>query len=763
MRNPRIFVLALALVLVSCGRSARYYFDRAGKFASAGQYADAALNYRKAIQKDPRFGEAHYQLGLTELKLEHPVESFSELSQASGLLPARSDIQAALADVVLKAYLASRTRPKGLYDQLISLSDKLLAADPKSFDGLRIKGYLAAIDGKTAEALGFLGAADAVRPLQPELTLARVEIMFRNNQAAEAEKLALDLIQKNKSYGPMYDLLYRQYLVANRPVEAQNLIENKVRNNPNEAAFALELASLYARAGRREEMKAILQRMLDNPAIFPKAHLHVGDFYAGLQEWDLALREFDEGAKTDPKNKLEYMKRTVNLWLSQGKGEQAAGLVDQILKADPNDEQARAVNASLLMKSGDPKKLDAAVAEFQNLVDKNPTSAVLRFNLGSALLAKGNTEAARAQFLETRKRHKDFAPALLALAELSRARKDYSETLRFTDELLKLNPRLVPARLLRSSALMGTGDFNQARDVLMGLQRDFPQFGEAQLQLAYLDLAQRKFPAAEARIRKVLEQQPGDRSAQMALARTLVVSNQPRKAFGYLRDELKKTPDAEALQVLLAGVAVGLAEYDVAIEQYRSILARKPRPDLYVLLSSVYKLKSDEPNAIACLESAEKLAPDDAAIVVQLAQSLSAAGRKKEAIERYQHALKLNPENAAVMNNLAYLIVETGGPPDQALKLAEQSVQKAPNQPNFLDTLGWIYLKKDMSGPAIQVFRNLAKNHPESPTFHYHLGMALRKTGDETAARKEFQVALSKKPSTGLGQSIKEALASEGR
>ena len=41
---------------------------------------------------------------------------------------------------------------------------------------------------------------------------------------------------------------------------------------------------------------------------------------------------------------------------------------------------------------------------------------------------------------------------------------------------------------------------------LTQLQKDFPQFPEAQLQLAYLDLVQKKLAEAEGRIRKLLKQ-----------------------------------------------------------------------------------------------------------------------------------------------------------------------------------------------------------------------------------------------------------------
>jgi predicted Zn-dependent protease len=563
----KLFALALVLFLLSCDRTAQEYIERARKLAAAGKYADASLTLRKAIQKDPRFGEAHYQLGLTELQLGHPREAYRALTEAATLLPARADVQAALGGLILKAYLSDRTRPKLIYDQLTKISQQLLAADPKSFDGLKIKACLAVTDSKVEEALGLFQQANAVRPLDPELTMLWVQALTTNRQDAEAEKLALELLEKNKSYGPVYDFLFRRYLATGRIAKAQNTIETKVRNNPDEVAYALELAAYYASAGKRDQMNITIRSLLDRSASFPEVHLQVGDFYSGFQEWELALQQYDEGAKAHPKDKLVYLKRFANVWLRQGKGEQAAGMVDQILKENPQDEEGRAIKASIDMKSGDPKKLDAALSAFQDLVAKSPANPVLRLTLGHTFMAKGNAEAARAQYLEILKRNNDYAPALLAMAELTRSRNEFTETLRYADELLRLNPNQRPARLLRASALIGAGDSIRARNELTRVLKDFPGTREAELELASLDATQKKFPEAEARLRKLLAEKPGDPAALAALAETLTAADQPRKALDLLSGELKRSPESEVTRIMLADTAARIGESDMAIEQ----------------------------------------------------------------------------------------------------------------------------------------------------------------------------------------------------
>ena len=70
-RNSKLVaVLTVLVTLAACSRSARFYRDKGDKFAASGKYYDAALNYRKAIQKDARDGEAFFGLGSGDIRRE---------------------------------------------------------------------------------------------------------------------------------------------------------------------------------------------------------------------------------------------------------------------------------------------------------------------------------------------------------------------------------------------------------------------------------------------------------------------------------------------------------------------------------------------------------------------------------------------------------------------------------------------------------------------------------------------------------------------
>jgi tetratricopeptide (TPR) repeat protein len=95
--------------------SASICVAKGNAFYEAGKYDEAIINYKKAIQKDAKFGEGYYRLGLAELKAGHSREAYGALTTASTLLPDRTDVKVTLADSLLSGYFSSKSRPVAIY------------------------------------------------------------------------------------------------------------------------------------------------------------------------------------------------------------------------------------------------------------------------------------------------------------------------------------------------------------------------------------------------------------------------------------------------------------------------------------------------------------------------------------------------------------------------------------------------------------------------------------------------------------------------
>ena len=97
MRNRYLVSLATALMAIllvlatGCKgnpeKAKKKYLESGLSYMDKKQYDAAVIQFKKAIQVDPRFADAHYQLGLTYLRQGHAKEGYSELRKASELDP----------------------------------------------------------------------------------------------------------------------------------------------------------------------------------------------------------------------------------------------------------------------------------------------------------------------------------------------------------------------------------------------------------------------------------------------------------------------------------------------------------------------------------------------------------------------------------------------------------------------------------------------------------------------------------------------------
>jgi len=751
------------LALASCARDpkvqAQRYLDNGNKFFSKAKYKEASIMYRRALQKDLRFGEAYYRLALTDLKLQNYGDAVRMLLRAVELEPNNADATTKLADL----YLLASTQDSGHQDQLTKdateLADKLVKQNPTSFDGHRLYGQLALLRRDPATAVKEFAIANQSRPYQTDLSMAYFQALASNKQPEEAEKLAKDLIAREKNFGPMYDLLYLFYAREKRLTDAEELLKLKTANNPESSDFILQLAAHYYVTKRRPEMDATLLRLADEKK-FPEGHLVAGDFYFfRLREFDAAQRQYEMGIKDFPKDKAQYQKRLVELNATQGKSNEANQLLAAILKDDPKDSDAIAMRAALMLSTGNREQINLAANDLQGLVAKTPQNHLLRFNLARALLAKGEIEPARIQLEEAVKIRADFLAARELLAQIFLSKGDPAKALKEAEGIITLDRNNLRAHLIRSSALLSLGEKEKAREELDLIAKAYPQNPEARYQIGFLAWQDKDFHKAEQVFSDLYKENPKDMRGLVGVVETMASQNHMDDAIKEMQKSIEAQPERQDLKLALGNLYVRSERYDDAVKLFQQLIDKDPRSaDLLFRMAETYRRKGDLNVAIDTFRKASQAAPNDTASLLQLGLLMDGTGKREQAKPIYEQILKIQPDHPVALNNLAYIKAEEGVDLDQALTMAQRARQKLPNSTDIADTLGWIYIKKHLRDDAVRVFHDLVAKEPKNPTFRYHYGMALMQKGDKLAAKRELEAALSSNPSKDEGGKIRELL-----
>jgi tetratricopeptide (TPR) repeat protein len=741
----------LLLVLASCSRDpkvqAQRYVDNGNKFFAKAKYKEAAIMYRKALTKDQRYGEAYYRLALADLQLGSLSEAVGMLRRSVDLQPDNKDAAVQLANIYLFASTQDEKNGAQLLEEAADLAAKLLAKDPKSYEGHRLSGQIALVKKDPKTAIEELRIANQIKPNQSEVVLAYYEALIRDKQEPAAEKLARDFISQEKTFAAIYDRLYLQYMTDKRFNDAEQILKLKTENNPKSANYLLQLAAHYVVVNRRPDMETVMHKLNDDKQ-FPEGHLLAGDFYFfRMRDFEQARLQYEAGMTALPKDKLVYQKRLVELYANTGSNVQANQLVDTLLKENPKDSDVIAMHAALLLNGGKPEQVNQAVVDLQGLVAKNPGNHLLRFNYARALLAKGQLEPARLQLEDAIKARPDFVAARELLARVYLAKPDAAKALQTSDELLQLDKTNLTGHLTRSAALLALGTMDKARQELDLISRLFPQNPDARYQVGLLAWQDKDFKKAEQVFGALYKDNPKDTRGLFGITETLASQNRLDDAIKVLQKAAAAEPDRVDLKLGVANFYVRAQRYDEAIAIYTAALEKQPNnADLLFRLGETYRRKGDINLAAETFRKSSQAAPNSTLPLLSLGMILETIGPADQAKAVYEQILKLDPNHAVALNNLAYRKAEEGQDLDSALTMAQRAHQIAPNATAMADTLGWIYIKRNMSSDAERIFKDLVIKEPTNAMFHYHYGMALMQKGDKTSARHELETALRNKP-----------------
>jgi tetratricopeptide (TPR) repeat protein len=257
---------------------------------------------------------------------------------------------------------------------------------------------------------------------------------------------------------------------------------------------------------------------------------------------------------------------------------------------------------------------------------------------------------------------------------------------------------------------------------------------------------------------------PKNSKALTAIARIQLRQRGPDSALERIHQQIARIPNQPAFYEILGQFYMERKNFAKAEESLRKAVSLDPnRAETYGLLSQLYVSQQAPDKAIKELENALKLSPKSAsthALLGALHESRNAAGK---AVIHYREALRLDPGSVVVMNNLAWLLAENGESRDEALYYARLANARMPNNPNILDTTGWIYHKMGAYAPAISLFEQCARKHPKASKCRFHLALSYFESGSVDVAKSAVSEAIKLDASLASQVEAQEILKASSR
>jgi tetratricopeptide (TPR) repeat protein len=443
---------------------------------------------------------------------------------------------------------------------------------------------------------------------------------------------------------------------------------------------------------------------------------------------------------------------------AEKKPAEAYKVIDEILAKNPADAQALVLRARLEQNEG---KRDLAMTSAQRAAKASPNSVAAHFLLGELHAARGQTEEAIAAFNEVLRLNPSVVGAQLELARLNLTRAGGGATsVGYSEQVLARQPGNPLARLTLVRGLLAQGDVARAEREMQTLVKRFPNAPSVQAQMGTVALAKRELTTARQHYERALAIDPNFVDAIYGLVTLDMAGRRIEAAKALVAAKLAARPDEPRLIELAARTAMATNDSATAEQHLRRLIEIAPeRLTAYGLLAQLYvrERKLDQArNELSRLAALQKRPVGAQTMIGMLYQQ---EGRSDEARKIYEQVLVYEPRAAVAANNLAWMMAERNDNLDLALKYAQTAKEVLPDQPEVNDTLGWIYFKKDLPSMAIGPFQLAIEKDPNNAVYHYRLGLAHQKAGDNVKARQALQQALKLNPGFPQAADAKSRLA----
>jgi len=300
------------------------------------------------------------------------------------------------------------------------------------------------------------------------------------------------------------------------------------------------------------------------------------------------------------------------------------------------------------------------------------------------------------------------------------------------------------ARLTLVDVLVAAGKLPAATKEASLLAARLPKLPEPHVQLGRIYLKQGNHVAAEREFQRAIELSDGRADAVRGLVDTLIADGRLSDAQRIAEQWLARNPKGTAYGLVAARVYVAGKDTPKAEAALRSVLDVDPgNLEASVELTNLYIREQKLDAARGPLEEIVAKQPKAIWAHTMIAQSLHLQNRTAEARQRYERILEIDPRAAIAANNLAMMLVQEGQSLDRALELAQTAKQQQPDNANFNDTLGAVYLRKGLANLAVPPLESAVAKDPSNPEFHYHLGQAYTQAGRKGEGKAAFQKALA--------------------
>lgn len=635
----------LSLLVKEHPSSAQAHSNLAIAYTQQDRYREAAIEFQKAVQLDPRDDENR----ISYVKALCVVADFPAAKPVIDEYVDRKPNDAEALKLKGIVY-----RGLGKYAEAEPILSRAVSLNPNSYDSRYNLGFVLVKLGKPREAREQLEKA---LQLNPDSSEARFQLTTVLRTLGEGEKANEELrsFEHQKEETVNEDIASVKANQANEsmrtgdPQHAVDLYREAIADDPKNARTYYNLALALDRLGDTQAEREALEKAATLNASLSAVHNQLGFLNLQSGRDTEAEEQFKLAISLDP----QYSEAQNNLGVlygRQGKVKDAEQLFREATENNPQYAQAfvnlglilasesrlseadRALQSAIQLKPDDTKALTGramvlsrlnrqgeALDLFRKIIALNPKSPEAHLNLGIALADQFSLNSALAEFSDAVR----LAPECSACHyNKGRVLLDLQRNVEAKPELeaaVRIDPNSAEGWYLLGLIEKGAGNVEESIKLFKKAVTEDPQYPDALYKLGQGLLQIGDRAGAIARWRQVIAINPNYGEALYNLSR-LLAKDDPEEArqfqtqFESLQTKEHITDRAQTLGNFAVASAAA-RDWPQAISQLKEALALcgdcSALPQLHKDLGLIYCRSGDLKNGLAELQQAQRLTPQD--------------------------------------------------------------------------------------------------------------------------------------------------------
>lgn len=739
-----------------------------------------------------------YLLGYLAAKQDKPEIAEAFYRRALAIGPENN-----LADIALTELLLLQGKNEQVLDRVAG--DGVVDSQRNSPEMLWYAGQACTGLGKLDMAAGYYRRVIEQRQDDIRAYLALAEVLYRQGSLSQAEEILLEVLANWPGDANVYEQLVILYVRFSASEQFGQSIQAAASKRAREMLHRYLASSNGVAQGTHDSAKSIVTAIEKVAKEYPSSAtvgIMLSELYMGLGRLDDAIKQIEgvvsQNEENEPALKLAArLNESQGDWLRAaelrkelwylnsrcgslldcllamrfcGQADEAAALLMLANKLDdwPNDEVIKlsATEARrVFMVSMD---YDKAVELFESWYDygrcygeidvavqphdSESLCPSIAIELTWALTQDGQYDEAidRAKrFCRADAANKDSESVAVALqlAKELNIRGFYEQSLAMLGSLVELRADDLPLRMQLYLSMIESGDTAGAiAAATEWFQKQPEQSDRRNVLLAVLRQGQ-DYQAA----RELIERALAENIESSRIQQQLEIQLFDILLHAGFHDEARAIVDNNLSDDKLNGTWIDakiqlhiiLGQCDDALAYVGQLASGRKRLQFDLLRAQILSSCGLCDEAAEMLEKIVENDPDNTDAALQLSVQLGLSGRNEESLKVLEGLLERYPENAAIKNNLGYLLLEAATKHDLAEKLIGESFRAFPESMPTLDSLGWLYYKKGEFTLALQcLYQAGAGMGSVDYEVLDHIGDALYRNGRPSDAEWYWQRAL---------------------